>query len=466
MPTLQTEYITILGAFARLFSRRIWEHARLLLIGAILSPAERTVTAALRMMGLSMEKHFQNYHRVLNRAVWSSLEASHILLNLLVGIFASRGAVVLGLDDTIERRRGAKIKAKGIYRDPVRSSHSHFVKASGLRWLSLMLLAPIPWAGRVWALPFLTVLSPSERYYTGRARRHKKLTEWAQQVVLQARRWLPKRLLVVVADSSFAVIELLWRLRQLDNPICMITRLRLDAALYEPAKATPGKIGRPRKKGKRLPTLEKVAEDKRTRWKRLTVQEWYGEKRRDIEITSKAAVWFHSGKPALPIRWVLIRDPKKRFTCACGTGAGKTQALLCTDINTTPEQILQWFVRRWQVEVTFHEVRTHLGVETQRQWADLSILRTTPALLGLFSLVTLLANLHATKQKLPVQQTAWYAKWLPTFSDALSIVKQNLFAHRYFRTSFTYTEIRKLPALRPNYRSSRSPSALLQVPFG
>jgi len=457
MPTLQAEYITILGAFARLFSKRIWEHARLLLIGAILSPAERTVTAALRVMGLSYEKHFQNYHRVLNRAVWCSLEASRILLNLLVSVFASKGAIILGLDDTIERRRGAKIKAKGIYRDPVRSSHSHFVKASGLRWLSLMLLAPVPWAGRVWALPFLSVLAPSERYYTGKARRHKKLTEWARQLVLQARRWLPNRLLVVVADSSFAVIELLWRLRQMENPVCMITRLRLDAALYKPAKATPGKIGRPRKKGERLPTLEKVAENWNTRWKRLVVKKWYGEKRRVIEITSQTAVWFHSGQPPLPIRWVIVRDPLKRF---------KTQALLCTDINITPEQIIQWFVRRWQVEVTFHEVRTHLGVETQRQWADLSILRTTPALLGLFSIVTLLANLHAQKHELPVQQTAWYVKKLPTFSDALSLVKQNLSAHRYFRTSSMHTDIQKLPLLRLNYRLSRPRSALLQVPFG
>jgi len=213
MPTLQTEYITILGAFARLFSNRIWKHAKILMVGAILSPAERTVAAALRIMGLSLERHFENYHRVLNRARWSSWEASRILLGLLIRAFASRGPVILGIDDTIERRRGAKIKAKGIYRDPVRSSHGHFVKASGLRWLSLMLLTPIPWAGRTWALPFLTVLAPSERYYQGKARKHKKLTEWARQVILQARRWLPKRQLVVVGDSSFAVIELLFRLR-------------------------------------------------------------------------------------------------------------------------------------------------------------------------------------------------------------------------------------------------------------
>lgn len=457
MPTLHAEYITILEAFARLFSKRIWKQAKTLMIGAIISPAERTVTAALRVMGLSGEKHFQNYHRVLSRAVWSSLEASHILLELLVSAFASSGPIIMGLDDTIERRRGAKIKAKGIYRDPVRSSHSHFVKASGLRWLSLMLLTPIPWAKRVWALPFLTVLAPSERYYADKIRKHKKLTEWAHQMVLQVRRWLPNRLLVVVADSSFAVIDLLWKLRQLKNPICVITRFRLDAALYEPNKPTPGKMGRPRKKGKRLPTLEQIAEDKLTPWKRLTVQEWYGEKKRDIEITSKTAVWFHSGKPPLPIRWVIVRDPKKVF---------KTQALLCTDINVSAVQIIEWFVRRWQVEVTFHEVRTHLGVGTQRQWADLSILRVTPALLGLFSIVTLLANLHAQKQKLPIQQAAWYNKQLPTFSDALRIVKQTLFSLRPFQTSQCNNEIRKVPRLRYNYRFSRSTRTFLQVPNG
>ena len=334
MPTLQTEYITMLGAFARLFSKRIWEHAKILLSGAILCPAERTVTAALRVMGLSWEKHFQNYHRVLNRAVWSSLEASRILFGLLIQAFARRGPVILGLDDTIERRRGTKIKAKGIYRDPVRSTHSHFVKASGLRWLSLMLLAPIPWAQRVWALPFLTVLAPSERYYKGQARGHKKLTQWAQQMVLQARRWLPQRFLVVVADSSFAVIDLLGQLRQLQNPVCMITRSRLDAALYESAKPTLGAKGkgRPRKKGKRLPTLEMVEEDKQTRWKRITFQQWYGEKKRMIEITSKTVVWYHPGQPPCPKTEVACSTSclvPQKTTCLFGCLGARQENSLC-----------------------------------------------------------------------------------------------------------------------------------------
>jgi len=213
----------------------------------MLAPGKRTVTSALRVMGLSDEKHFENYHRVLSRAAWSSLELSRILFKLLVDTFVPKGPVVIGIDETLERRRGAKIKAKGIYRDPVRSSKSHFVKASGLRWLSAMLLVPIPWAQRVWALPFLTALAPSERYYEDKPRAHKKLTDWARQMLIQVRHWLPERALVVVADSSFAVLLLLDRLRRLPNPICMVTRLRLDAALYEPAPPRgPGQKGRPR----------------------------------------------------------------------------------------------------------------------------------------------------------------------------------------------------------------------------
>lgn len=437
---MRSEYTTILSAFAVLFSKRIWQHVQILLSGAILAPGQRTVTAILRIMGLSAEKHFQNFHRVLNRAVWSSREASRLLLGMLVAAYAKFGPIVMGLDDTIERRRGAKIQAKGIYRDPVRSSRSHFVKASGLRWLSVMHLAPIPWARHVWALPFLTVLAPSERYYEKRQRAHKKLTDWARQAILQVRRWLPGRKLVFVMDASFAAIDFLWQTAKLANPITLIARFRLDAALYEPApERKPGQYGRPRKKGKRLPTLEQVLENPQTRWKKVVIPDWYGQGRRQIEITSATAVWFHTGMPPLPIRWVLIRDPKGSF---------KSQALLCTDLTTDPEQIVAWFVMRWKLEVTFHEVRDHLGVETQRQWSDWAILRTTPALLALFSLVTLLANTHASNGKIPIRQAAWYSKPLPTFSDALALVRQELWQHRYFQLSQNQYDVRKLhPAL-------------------
>ena len=437
MPTLPSDYLTLIQTFAPLFSNTIWVHAQVLLVGAMLTTGKRTVTAGLRIMGLSTDVHFQNYHRVLNRAAWSSRQASYLLLGLLIAAFAPTGPVLIGLDDTIERRRGEKIKAKGIYRDPVRSSHSHFVKASGLRWLSMMLLVPIPWAQHVWALPFLTVLAPSERYFKSQGRCHKKLTDWARQMVLQVRRWLPKRQVVVVADSSFAVLNLLARAWQLANPICMITRFRLDAALYEPAPPRqPGQPGRPRLKGKRLPTLEQVAENTKTQWKRVTLSNWYGEGPRVVESVSNTAVWYHDGEPPVAIRWILIRDPQGKF---------KTQALLCTDLKIKAVQILKWFMLRWQLEVTFREVREHLGVETQRQWSDWAILRTTPALLGLFSVITLLAHRSTTQGKLPIRQAAWYTKRVPTFSDALAIVRQRIWAQIGFPTSDAEAHIVKVP---------------------
>lgn len=186
MLCMPTRFATVIMSFAPLFFRRSWRHAEILLVGAILAPRKRTVTSLLRGTGLARERRFVNYHRVLSQAVWSSRAASRLLLGHLIEAFAPSGPVVLGVDDTIERRRGKRIPAKGIYRDPVRSSHGHFVKASGLRWISLMLLAPVPWAERVWALPFLTALAPSERYCRMCGLRHKKLTDWARQLVVQA----------------------------------------------------------------------------------------------------------------------------------------------------------------------------------------------------------------------------------------------------------------------------------------
>src|SRR5512143_974846 len=223
MALLPPDVLPIIRVFAPLFTDRVWRRAQVLLIGAILTPGKRTVTAVLRIMGLEQERCFKNYHRVLSRARWSGVAASRLLLTLLVGVFVPQGPVLMGLDDTIERRWGRKIAARGIYRDPVRSSHGHFVKASGLRWITLMLLAPIPWAGRVWALPFLTMLAPSERYAREHGRRHKTLTDWARQLLILVARWLPKRRVIAVADHSYAAIELLEAVR---HDLTMVTRLR------------------------------------------------------------------------------------------------------------------------------------------------------------------------------------------------------------------------------------------------
>ena len=424
MLTIPAPIAPFLVCFRDLFSSRVWQSAQILLIGAILCPGKRTVSAILRVMDLAQEQAYGKYHRVLNRAVWSARQGARRLLIHLVGTFVPSGPIVMGIDDTLERRKGPRIEAKGVYRDAVRSSKSQVVKTQGLRWLSLMLLTTIPWAKRVWALPFFTVLAPSERYDQQQGRRHKTLSDRARQMGKQVRRWLPEREIVIVGDSAFAVLELLDALVKLVHPVYVVTRLRLDAALFEAApERKPHKMGRPPVKGKRLPKLEARLQDPQQVWQLLRLQNWYGSRVIDLEICSDTAVWYHSGKPPVPIRWVLVRDPN---------GHLDPQAFLSTDLNVPPAQILLWFRQRWQVEVTFEQVRAHLGVETQRQWSDLAILRTTPVLFGLFSLVTLMA--HALQRQVPFElpKAAWYKKSLPTFVDALAMVRRSLWEIQLF----------------------------------
>ena len=436
MPTLPAALLPLIVEFQPLFSKSVWRNAQTLLVGAILTIGKRTVTACLRVMGKSDDEHFQNYHRVLNRARWAALRAGRVLLRLLIAAFAPTGELVFGLDDTIERRRGAKIKAKGIYRDPVRSSHSHFVKASGLRWLGCMLLQSVPWAGGVWGLPCLTVLCPSERYYAGKGREHQKLTERAWQIIALLARWLPDRGLVFVTDSSFAVFVLLDKVSRLKN-VSLITRLRMDAQLYDFAPARqPGQKGRPRIKGARRPSPEQRLKDRKTKWEKLEIRDWYGGGQRQVEVYSETCLWGTSGKPYVPIRWVLVRDVLGEF---------EPCAFLSTELTQEPLRILSWFVRRWRMEVTFEESRAHLGVETQRQWSDLAIARSTPVLFGLFSLVTLMANSLIKDQTKVVRTAAWYAKEQPTFSDALALVRRYLWSSCHFQMSPSETDIVKIP---------------------
>ena len=404
---------SLMKPFREFFTAPVWEHLLILIAGMVLATGKRTVSAALRVMGLGAAKDFARYHYVLNHARWSSRAVARKLLAMIIRSFAPVGPVIIGLDDTIERRWGQKIAARGIYRDPVRSSHGHFVKTSGLRWLSVMAMVPVPFTLRRWGLPFLTILAPSERYDAEHCRHHKKLTDFARQAILQVRKWLPRRKIVVVADSSFAALDLIAAVRL---HVCFVTRLRLDACLYEPPPPRPrGQKGRPAKKGRRLPKLCEALKDKKTQWTRLNMPYWYGDERCVLEIATGTAIWYHAGLPPAPIRWALVRDP---------TGVRARQAFLCTDLNLAPVTFLGWFVSRWSMETTFQESREHLGVETQRQWSDAAIARTTPALFGLFSLVTLWAADPRIAGNLRPRAAAWYHKNEPTFSDAIAAVRR------------------------------------------
>jgi hypothetical protein len=291
MLTVPKACAILMTTVAPVFTTRVGQPVQVLLVGAMLAPGKRTVTAALRVMGLAQAQVVQPSPRVLNRAVWSSLEGARLVLVLLGSILAPAGPLIRGLEDPLERRRGAPLQATGMYRAAVRSAHSHRVQASGWRWLRLMRWVSSPWAKRVWALPFLTVLAPSERDHPARGQRHKPLTDGARQMFLVVRRWRPERSLGVVTASRVAVSTLLWRVRPLPNPSGCLTRVRLDAALYEPAPPRePRQTGRPRLQGQRRPTGAHALRDAAPGGTTVRVRRWYRAVARKVASASATGV--------------------------------------------------------------------------------------------------------------------------------------------------------------------------------
>lgn len=448
MFTLPAELMKRIIVFRPLFTQPVWEHAKVLLIGAILALGKRTVTACLRVIGLGQEEHFQNYHRVLNRAQWNPLAVSKIFFGMLVHLILADGPVIISSDDTIERRGGRKIRELGYYRDPVASDRKHIVRCFGLKWLVMAVMVPVPWSSRVWALPFLTALcrpvkkgQQPKLWHTRRrkenrkqqarrakvrtqaasligstARQHKSAVDRTMILIRLLHRWLPQRLVVLVGDGSYAAVKLALVCAGTPN-LALVTRLRWDAALYHPPSKQPlGKPGPKPLKGARQRSLPLWARRRDTPWEQIKVK-WYGGKQRQMQVFSRTALWHTEAEVPVAIRYVLVRDPAREF---------RDQVLMTTKLDATPAQIIEWYVMRWSLEVTFEEAREHLGMETQRQWSDLAIARTTPCLLGLFSLVTLLTYDLRTDGEVPIQTTAWYEKSEPTFSDCLFLVRKHL----------------------------------------
>jgi hypothetical protein len=414
---LPPEIVAALATFAPLFSDGVWLRAQTLAVGALLTTGNRTVCSVLRALGLSQEEHFTYYHRALNRDAWSCLTAGQILLGLIAAVLPRDGPIALAADDTIERRNGRRIKARGCYRDPVRSSRKHVATCFGPEWIALMVLVPVPWSRRVWALPFLTTLSWPEG--TGRRPTHKTSIDWARQMVVQVRRWLPERELTLVLDGGFAAVELAHACRR--HRVTLICRLRLDAALYHPPEPQPpSKRGPKPKKGRRQRRLVEWARRRDTPWEQVEVDR-YGSRRKIMRAFSRTGLWYRRGQDPVAIRYLLARDPE---------GEQPGAAYFCTDEQIRPEELLKYVVQRWSAEVTFEEVRAHLGLETQRQWSDLAIARTTPVLLGLFSPVTLEALRCHEAGLLSAERTAWYAKEEPTFSDCLRLIRGRIWQAR------------------------------------
>ncbi len=425
MPSPSGEIIQLLSVFSVAFTAPTFAKVMVLIFGTILAPGRRTVTTALRMMGLGTDRHFSKYHRVLNRDRWSPWVVSKVLLSLIILIFLPSGSpLLLVIDETLERRRGKQIKYKGWFRDPILSTKKYVVTSLGLRWVCLAVLVPVPWSQRPWALPFMTVLALGVKTSMKLNKQHRTLVQWAEFMIDKVRRWQPQREITLVGDGSYAAVALVQRCQRLKKPINLVSRLRLDARLFDfPAPQPKSKRGPKPQKGARQTQLSQHLEDPQTDWKKLKVI-LYG-KEHFIEFISDISLWHTPGQDPVAIRWVLVRCPEDSFEPA---------AFFCSVANVSAKQIIVWFAWRWNIEVTFEELRACLGFETQRQWSDRAIERTTPCLFGIFSLVTIMTKrLYPTE--LPVRQTSWYSKEDATFSDALAAVRKHLWSHLNYERS-------------------------------
>jgi hypothetical protein len=434
MPTPAIAIIHLLAPFRPAFTTPAFRKVCVLIAGTILAPGRRTVCAALRACGLETAPNAGKYHRLLSRDRWSPLQGSRLLLERLLHAFVPAGASLVCLaDDTLERRRGKQIRYKGWFRDPVRSTGKKAVFTLGIRWFCLCLLVTVPWSQRPWALPFFVVPSLSEKTCQRLKKRHRSSVQWLQVALLKLCRWLPGRSLVVVGDGGFAAVELFATCQGAPQPVRRVVRLRLDAALYAPPGPQPAsKRGPKPKKGARVPNLKARLVDPRTQWQRVTLR-WYGGKQKSVEIATGVALWHTPGQDPVPLRYVLVRPV-----------AGDPQpfvpgALACSDPEVAAVQILEWFVGRWNIEVTFEELRAQLGFETQRGWSCRTIGRTTPCLLGVFSLIVWLAKQYHP-EGLPCAQASWYPKSEAAFSDVLAAVRWQLWSGEKYAPSAAHPD--------------------------
>lgn len=426
MQNLPIFMLTVMEIFSPLFSNPTYQNLLLLTFGHILCKGRRTITEILKLLGLKNIKNYSKYHDVFSQSKWSALNASKALFLKLISI--ANGKIVVSIDSTVERRKGPKIKGLGIQRDAVRSSKKKKVLTPGLNWLVSAVHIKLPWSSYEWALPFLTILMPPSKPLSSsknhkdinKKSKHKTLTDWACQVAFAIRRWSKNFGLTIVADSGFATYK--FANICVDLSINFISRMRLDARFFDYPPIPTGKKGRKRLVGKRISTPAQMLNESSHIWTSVEVR-WYGGKKKSVEYLTGTCLWYGYGIRPVPIRWVLIRGVGIEPVC-----------LFSTNVDSKALDTIEVFVSRWKIEVTFEESRRHLGIETQRQWADKSISRITPCIFASYSIINLMGLESSNKESegIPVQKTSWYPKQHVTFSDVLAYVRGKLLRENNF----------------------------------
>lgn len=413
--------ITILANFAPLFSRPVFKNVLELLAAHFLCPGKRTITNLIRCLGKHKDSKFTKYFYIFRKAKWSSFQASKTLFLLIVGLLPNDAKIEINIDSHLNRRKGPKIKGLGYHRDAVASSKHQKVLTTGHNWLVAAVCIRMFGSKYKWSLPFLSYLltpikplssSRNESDLKGKVR-HKKMTKITCQFILQIRRWIgPKRQIVIVADSAFCCREICRTAKKANVIFC--SQLRLDASLYDFPPKQKSQRGRPRVVGRRLPNLETFLNDKKQKWYRLLAP-WYSDQTKPLDVLTGTCLWYHNTVGGVPIRWILIKDPK---------GEEKPIAILITDLNICVKEAIALYVGRWPIETTFQEINEHLGLESIHTWSDTSINRTAPTIIASYSLICLIVE-KSVKSGLEItpQTTSWYEKEMVTFSDVMVYIK-------------------------------------------
>lgn len=433
MFTLPKAAEPLISGFSIAFSARTFQRVVVLLIGAILSLRQRTVTAVLQVVGPLARGHWSDFQRVLCRASWSLWPLGRVLAALILEIVPKDQPLVAPIDDTAVPHKGKQVWGKGRHRDALRSTHSHVVWLWGHKWVVLAINVKFPFAARPWALPVLCALYRPAEQNRADGRRHKTPIRLAMQLVAALLHWFPQRKFILVGDGGFASHELARFCHRHRRHVTLVSRFPADANLYAPppAKRNP-RGGRPRLKGRKRAAPRAVVQ--RSQGQRFTVS-WYGGQSRRVELVSGEGHWYKAGGGLTPVRWVFVRDVE---------GTHRDEYFYSSDPSPCPEQIVSLYTARWSIEVTFQEVRTHLGFTTPRNRSKKSVLRTGPCLLGLYSLVSLIHARAFRGTTATPRRTPWYAKPDATFSDALRGVRW-LCWESVLKESLGHARVAKLP---------------------
>jgi hypothetical protein len=420
-------------SFSVAFTKPTFQRILLLAVGTILAMSRRTVTAVLWTLRGVAGGHHSSYHRVFSRASWSLWPLGKILATAVLRLVPENEPVLVPMDDTTAQHRGKHVYGKGCHHDAVRSSHKLVVWRWGHRWVVLAISVKLPFTGRRWALPVLMALYRPEELNRAEQRRHKTAPNLARGLMAVLIHWFPRRKFIFLGDGGYACHELATFCHGHRRHATLISRFYKDANLHDPPPKIKNPKGRPRKKGKKLPSPQEVVANSRR--VKATVS-WYGGGNRRVELVSGAAQWYKGGEGLVPIRWVFTHDIQ---------GTHRDDYFYATNPDLSAPQIVSWFTARWPIETTFQEMRTHLGFETTRQHVANSVVRTGPCLLGLFSVVCLIFAQHVRHHSVRPRCTPWYTKHEPTFADAIATVRRLLWSETIFETPPQHGTFQKLP---------------------